>query len=61
MIEKIDDDSYKSGKTFFVMGGSIRSVFEKINGAGVTSKDENKAMSFTLGFADALLDKLRKL
>lgn len=67
MPEKIDDTAYEAGKAAFSNGASLRTVVDRlleriaVGQLGVTEGDDVKAASFALGFADAFIDRLRKL
>ncbi len=66
-MKQIDEAGYKDGQTAFAKGKSLRSVFEpiiKLANAPYEDrvKEEDKANyhnSAMLGFADALITKLR--
>lgn len=60
MTDKIIDASYNNGRANFAVGGTLRALFARLDAAETgTPDDEAKAMSFALGFADALIDQLR--
>jgi hypothetical protein len=59
MDQKLDDASYNEGRAAFATGASIRSIIEQLAAAD-TPADEVKTMSAAIGFADALLDLLRR-
>lgn len=63
-MKKIDDLAYKYGLSAFAKGKSLRSLVEQmIEASNVPSGDwqenENKYNSIMLGFADALITKIR--
>lgn len=72
--KKIDDDAYAEGQKMFRKGVTIRQMVQSVidlenedaaPGAWEKSREkraneENKLMSRAIGFADALLDTLRK-
>lgn len=58
----IDNAAYAAGVSFFNDGGSLKSVVDRIISEGGPDIDnDRKNMSFGLGFADALVERLRKL
>lgn len=67
MPEEIDDAAYEAGKAAFSNGASLRSVVDRlleriaVGQLAVTEDDDVKTASFALGFADALIDRLRSL
>jgi hypothetical protein len=58
-LDQIDDGSYAEGKACFASGGSLRQIFE-LGAAAQTEAEEAKIFSLALGFADALVDHLRR-
>ena len=58
-MNKIDDASYQEGRAAFAAGTSIRQIVEQIMASG-HAPDDVKAISSALGFADALIDQLRR-
>lgn len=59
-MPKIIDEQVQAGREAFDNGTSLRSVIEKVMAADVSGEDhEDDVMSFVIGFADALLDRLR--
>lgn len=59
-IPQIDDERYKAGRGWFDNGGTLRTVVEALQ-KDKLGKDEGGELSFVLGFADAFLDRLRKV
>jgi hypothetical protein len=57
-MPKLDDASYQRGAAFFGSGKRIRDVIDEMQ-AGNLGSGEVEEMSFMVGFADALLTKLR--
>lgn len=53
----LDEQSYNEGRAAFGAGVPLRTVVEQAIASGPT--DEDKTMSFAVGFADALLALLR--
>lgn len=61
-MDAFDEASYREGRADFTNGLSLRSLVEQYAAAEAQGiAHETKAMSRALGFADALLDKLRSL
>lgn len=56
-MKTFDEASYNEGRAAFAAGATLRSIFEQFADEKL---DEAKAISGALGFADALLDHLRK-
>lgn len=65
MPEQIDDAAYEAGKVSFIGGVSLRvivqSVMDRMNAADLDRDADLKTISFALGFADALINRLRSL
>ena len=59
MQEKLDEAGYREGRDAFAAGASIRSIVERCE-ASDTPLDDLKSLSAAIGFADALLDRLRR-
>lgn len=64
-MEKIDEQGYKDGQTAFEKGKTLRSLIEirialQESKSEKWIKEEDYQQSFELGFADALLTKLRR-
>jgi hypothetical protein len=57
---KIDDESYREGRDAFTRGATLRSIVEQLAAFGADQVEDQKAFSGVLGFADALLDHIRK-
>lgn len=63
----IDDDAYKEGFSGFVKGVSLRAVLERFAKAEQTARETGddgaveKAGSYALGFADALVASVRRI
>ncbi|MET4206857.1 hypothetical protein [Bradyrhizobium sp. LA2.1] len=56
----IDEPSYQEGRAAFASGASIRSIVMQVQSSiGAGSFDEDKVLSSSIGFVDALLDHLR--
>lgn len=66
-MRRIDEQSYKEGGAAFNKGKSIRWLMEQriaamaISGSGDWQEMQSKQESLELGFADALLNKLRNI
>lgn len=56
---KIDDASYQEGRAAFMSGATLRDIVDEIDAVGPDALDEQKVISSTIGFFDALLDHLR--
>lgn len=66
MMEKFNEQAYKEGTVAFAKGKSIRSLIEtriaiQSNPNNEYREAQNYQESFEIGFADALLNKLRNL
>lgn len=53
-----NEDQYLAGRDAFECGASLRSIVECCE-ASKTLPEEDEAISFAVGFGDALLDRLR--
>jgi hypothetical protein len=60
MADKIDDAKYNEGRADFDNGLSLRTIAKGIAVAD-TPAEEDAAFSRLLGFADAVLDRLRSV
>lgn len=58
-MPEIDQAQYVAGKKSFDGGMTLASIFTHPKGMHDRGEAEDKAISFLLGFGDALLDKLR--
>ena len=58
-MPKFDDQEYAAGRNDFASGRSLRSIAEELMSAQ-PDVSEDKVMSRLLGFADGLVDALRK-
>lgn len=59
MTKKICETNYAQGRAAFNGGASLRSIIEHIVAADDNQASEMEAFSRALGFADALLDRVR--
>jgi len=61
-MKKIDDEAYKAGGAAFAKGETLRKIVERRNDMMYGKYDttaEDYQSSYEIGFADALLAKLR--
>lgn len=58
--QRIDDAQYLAGRDFFERGKTLRQVVEAMHSETLADSEKGE-LSFCLGFADAFLDRLRKV
>ncbi|WP_316191304.1 MULTISPECIES: hypothetical protein [unclassified Bradyrhizobium] len=53
----VDDDAYQTGRVAFLSGATIREI---IDHRMIDPTDDQRSMSFAVGYADELIKLLRK-